>query len=101
MKMKHNFLVMVLLLVIFSACSKKEDVAPKEQPKQITLKQGMLVFPDEKSFDETLALLAKSSREQADAWEAAHHFTSQRNIFDKIIDAENKYDEACYKLKPE
>lgn len=49
---------------------------------------GVLVFRDQAAVDNALAALQDMSREEADRWEATRGFVSQRQIFDRVVDAE-------------
>lgn len=94
---------------IFSSCKKdisqtrdlSTPINSETQLDKISTKEGVLIFSDRKTFNATVEKLSLMTREQADSWEKTHHFVSQRNIFDKIADAEIKFFETSKDISPE
>ncbi len=62
----------------------------------VKVEDGMLVFADQKAFEVVFDELQKYDRDQANAWERQLGFVSQRQIFDRIVDAEYQHLVAPY-----
>lgn len=62
----------------------------------VTAKNGVLVFDTLETYESAYPIIFNMSAEQSEAWEKGLGFTSQRNIFDQIVDAEYEYLAAPY-----
>jgi hypothetical protein len=104
-KLKRAYLFGAVGATLAMVGCKKENGLPDTHAsvstEAIRNEKGILVFKDKETFDSTLQKLSLMTREEADKWEKDFHFTSQRNIFNKIADAENEYDEYALKKTPE
>jgi hypothetical protein len=65
-------------------------------PLDISVQHGMLVFSSAEAFEASTRYLQSLSGAEADAWERRLGFVSQRNIFDRIVQAEYAHFVAPY-----
>ena len=93
-----------ILLTTQIGCQKNADVQVDKSALQlkhkVTLQNGMLVFDTKEALDVTLIQLQLAGRKLVDDWEKSIGFTSHRNIFYQVIDAEDAL-EKTYENMPE
>jgi hypothetical protein len=97
------------LALAASACAPEDTVAPAPSPEAIApshtatledgdvfVRDGMLVFASEDAFERVFGELQNQDRVLADEWERRLGFVSQRQLFDRLVDAEYAYLVAPY-----
>lgn len=95
-KLKETFLALLFFCSVLSSC-RKEDNLVKQIPHsndaatgEFVVKNGMFCFNSMDSYHKTLDLLDKMGDAEAEKWEASIGITTQRRIFNKIVQAENE-----------
>lgn len=69
-------------------CNEKEIIEPSSDVSQVDQFSGMLSFENEEELHSTLNELNQLSSEQLKSWNEKHKFTSLKEIFNTIMDAE-------------
>ncbi len=107
---KFTSLLMVVAFLTALSCQKTVDLKPElEEPAigdvgaRVAIEPGFLTFPDWKTFQETLELMQRKSREQREAWEKERKFTSLNTLYEYVVDEELvaiEQEEALLKANP-
>lgn len=74
---------------------------PSTKAPEVHALEGVLVFRDFAAYESVCERLQSLDRAAADAWERGIGFTSQRNLFDRVVDAEHQLYLAPYEHLPE
>jgi hypothetical protein len=90
---KLKMLVMVAMLIAFTACQKENLIEEKQELPQsnvekIRVEHGMLVFDSKESFLKTMSTVTKMSVTEKKQWEENLGFKSYDRVCHEIVDAE-------------
>lgn len=85
-------IVMLIIGLIFQSCEKQENAVVKQQSKEFTVKDGMLVFNTVSDFFNVKGRVANFSNSERENWEKEIGFKSQKTIFSEIVQAETEID---------
>ena len=110
MKKFNLFVMLAIVVTIFSACQKDEltgeqpqAVASVQEKPDVYVENGYLAFKDMNAVDSVINVLSSMTKEEKDTWDAQMGFKSARadfeNLFDKYEKLTSKEEFFAFKKK--